>query len=67
MSEELLKSGVALLQKATALDKAGHVQEAISTYLTALEALIKCHGYEKIENNKKMLKVAVLPCWLFVC
>lgn len=56
MAEDLLKKGIELLNQATAYDAAGKVPQAISTYLLALEVLIKVHGYEKLDKNRALLK-----------
>jgi ATP-dependent Lon protease len=54
--EDLLKKGLSLLKLATEFDSAGQTQQAISHYLLALDVLVKCHGYEKLETNRALLK-----------
>lgn len=56
MSEDLLKKGLSLLKQATDLDSAGQTQQAINHYLLALDVLVKCHGYEKLDANRALLK-----------
>ncbi len=56
MSEDLLKKGLQLLKLATEFDGAGQTQQAVSHYLLALDVLVKCHGYEKLDANRALLK-----------
>jgi hypothetical protein len=56
MAEDLLKKGLSLLKLATDFDSNGQTQQAIAHYLLALDVLVKCHGYEKLETNRAVLK-----------
>lgn len=56
MADDLLKQGLAILREATTLDAEGKAVEAIARYLVALEALVKVHGYERLDANKAILK-----------
>ncbi len=56
LMDELLKKGLALLKQATDHDAAGQAEKAVSLYLLALDALIKVHGYEKLDINRALLK-----------
>ena len=56
MSGDLFESAVALLRQATDADQAGQVPRAIELYLLALDGLVKCHSYEKLEMNRMLLK-----------
>lgn len=54
--DDLLKKGLSLLKQATELDGAGQTQQAIAQYLLGLDALVRVHGYEKLELNRALLK-----------